>query len=95
MKTQRIREGAFKVRIEKTFPIPPKKGLSSRIHPRYPFHRMEVGDSIFIPATENSATVLSAMSHTFGKKFTPIRSFRARQSVNSKGVVGTRIWRTK
>lgn len=72
-------------KIEKGIPLPP-----SRRHSRYPFHEMEVNDSVFFPGVEQRT--ISGTAQSTGKS----RGWRfATRKVVVDGVTGVRIWRVK
>ena len=68
------------IEIEKGIPIPVRRE-------RYPFDRMEVGDSIFAP---NAQDVILAMSRYARDNFVRFDT----QSESKGGKVGLRVWRT-
>ena len=64
---------------------------------RYPFAKMNVGDSIFIPLKEGDnanrlKNRLSQASRTFGKKQEPEQKFILRYRLENE-TSGVRIWR--
>lgn len=68
--------------IEDNIAIPKK---SKGIEPKYIYHKLEVGQSVFIPSSEKSSETM-AIYRIVGKKFTRRREIK-------DGVEGTRIWR--
>lgn len=67
--------------------LPIQKGLptpNKRLN-RYPFAKMEVGDSFFAPLTPSASILTSARRH-LPKRFTT-------RSVVENGVRGVRVWR--
>lgn len=69
-------------KIDKHMPIPEQIGSGARA--KYPFAKMEVGDSFFVPSMRSNALSNAAQWHTkkTGKKFT---------CANVEG--GVRCWR--
>ena len=71
------------IKIEKNVPIPVRKALNRK----YPFDRMEVGDSFFATGTKQSA-ITGAFNFYHPKKFS------CRTQKDDKGnFVGVRVWR--
>jgi hypothetical protein len=77
--------------IEKNVPLP--KSNRGRGNTRYPFGRMDIGDSFFIAAPENATAtqqrISSAATHFAARhacRFTT-------REVMEDGVIGVRIWR--
>lgn len=81
-KTQGLYEGPWERSIK--FFVPEVEGRSGRPY-KYPFHRMEVGESVHIPSGIDGGPLNAAHAHgsKHGKKFTGQRENE-----------GYRIWRT-
>jgi hypothetical protein len=88
--------------IEKNIPIPEDiRGSSSQ----RPWHKMEVGDSVFIPLKDDdnaqrAKNRLQQSTRTFCKKHQPDWKFVLRYRLENTGVAGTldevsgiRVWR--
>lgn len=43
--------------VEKNIPLPPPRQPRKRKEPRYPWHKMDVGDSFFIKARKNQVYI--------------------------------------
>ncbi|WP_324069876.1 MAG: hypothetical protein RSE15_05045 [Flavobacterium sp.] len=77
------------VQIEKNIPIPAPKKKECK----YPFHKMEVGDSFFYPLKDECSTALLQMkisnaSCTYNRKDKTGKKFKTTQLSN-----GVRVWR--
>lgn len=72
--------------IVNNVPVPDRKKQSSR-ESKYPFAKMQPGDSFYAPVTPNG---LLALAYTFRKRNDPSMLFRARPEGD-----GARIWRVK
>ena len=68
--------------IEKNIPVP--EGRS-----KYPFPKMEVGDSFFVPSKDIVGARISVALNYYKRK-NPKKTFISRKSAD-----GMRIWRTK
>lgn len=68
--------------IEKNIPYPDARS-------KYPFPRMDVGDSFFIPATDIVGSRVSVALNYYKKK-NPKKAFITRKSAD-----GMRVWRIK
>jgi hypothetical protein len=66
------------IKIDKGVPLPPPRG-------KYPYARMEVGESCFIPGITQYGV---GLQHLKPKKF-------ARHVVTENGVRGVRVWRVE
>lgn len=69
--------------IEKNIPVPEQSGRGRRA--KYPFSKMEVGDSVFFPG-ENSSSRCSIAAHAYGHRVGWKFSVRTMDG-------GVRIWR--
>ena len=73
----------MKHEIEKGIPIPIRTSYTTK----YPFNRMEVGDSVWLDIETTMATNALVYHKSKGKSFTARKEMRG-------DVVGTRVWRT-
>ena len=55
---------------------------------RYPYHRMQVGDSFFVPSSTVKQLAVGHWQRVTGFRF-------SRRAVTEGGVKGNRIWRTQ
>ncbi len=81
------------IMVDSNVPFPE----DTRSNIKYPFAKMEVGDSIFIVLKEGDnadrlKNRLSQASRTFGKRQTPEQKFILRYRLE-KEISGVRIWR--
>ena len=76
------------IKIEKNIPIPPSGRGRCRI---YPYHKMEIGDSFYIPEKKRSAQQsISGSFALFIEKHKPDWKFTCRRWKD-----GLRVWRVK
>lgn len=76
-------------KIEKNIPIPPKcSNTSVDRRVKYPWRKMEVGDSIAIPINGRKAAVVRATITACTRRTTPDRRYTTRQIGDS-----IRVWR--
>ena len=75
-------------KIQKNVPIPPRAG--GRSGSKYPFRKMEVGDSVFVEgkATKVASAIQAASKANKGWKFES-------RAINENGASGVRVWRTE
>ena len=85
-------------KIEKGIPIPIENYHDG--HSKYPFKKMEIGDSFYIKC-KNKKDVRAKQS-AVGSRVRAIKKkgllegkFTARCVISSNGKVGVRVWRTK
>jgi|TARA_R110000772_G_scaffold245962_1_gene359578 hypothetical protein len=83
----------MEVKIDKGIPLP----TDIRNDLKYPFDKLEVGDSIFFPLSDEDnanrmKNRLAQATRTFGKKATPERHFVIRYRLEDE-VSGVRVWR--
>lgn len=82
-------------KVEKNVAIPPRTSGRPNGGSKYPFLKMSVGDSFFIPASDQAEAskivnnVHGSASNVFGKG-----GITARR-VEEKGQLGVRVWRVK
>tara|TARA_R100000742_G_C4273256_1_gene92761 strand:- start:88 stop:348 length:261 start_codon:yes stop_codon:yes gene_type:complete len=81
------------VKIDKGIPLP----TDMRNELKYPFDKMETGDSIFFPLGEEDNAQrmknrLSQATRTYGKKQEPEQHFVIRYRLENE-VSGVRVWR--
>jgi hypothetical protein len=69
-------------RIDKTIPPPPSRAANYK----YPFDRLEVGDSIFLADKRSRAEFSGSLYQLKPKRFVS-------RMVTEKGKVGVRVWR--
>lgn len=73
--------------IEKNIPIP-------GYHCKYPFEKMEIGDSFFVKeASDSYRRKVRNAANMFGKKNGC--KFKTRSMKNKDGIDGIRIWRVE
>ena len=83
----------MEVKIDKGIPLP----TDIRNDLKYPFDKLEVGDSIFFPLSDEDnanrmKNRLAQATRTFGKKATPERHLVIRYRLEDE-VSGVRVWR--
>lgn len=82
-KFHKVVEYPYEVKVDKNIPITPNRG--GRGGTKYPFRKLEVGDSFFVPKKSGG---MHKAAHSVGIKI-------ATRMVEEKGVRGVRIWRIK
>ncbi len=76
------------MQIEKATHLPIEIPSNSK----YPFNKMEIGDSVLVPGSMDTKKVYSAarnIGQRTGKKFC------SRIEIDSEGLKGLRVWRVK
>ena len=73
--------------------VPMAKGKAGR-PPKYPFHKMNVGDSFFMPCDGNAAEVSRRAWDAGYRRFGP-GVIGTRIVTNESGERGVRVWRKK
>ena len=80
----RAAKESAEIRVQKGIPLPPKQVGGRRS--KYPYARMEIDDSFFLPYRKTFT--VPKMPALAGRKF-------VRRLVTESGVQGVRVWRTE
>lgn len=78
----------LEIEIERGVPIPDIKRHSRR---KYPFYRMEVGESVLIEGDDNVVRKASSAAMIYGKRND--KKFTSRTIRREGRLIGCRIWR--